>query len=174
MSALRVAVAPNFHLPGAPTERMLVADEAGGRCPVEGEQPADSAGGVVLLFALPDHLRSSFWAMMEQAEARRDFAAFAAEVGRLLTFKQLPPPAGAVFELVLHGQAGAIEPSNLWAVVNLGEDPVAVGLPGLRLRLEPGEGSLLPEIVTARVLPPEGEALDVLLVVRRPSSGPSA
>ena len=46
MSAgLQVAVAPNFHLPGAPAERVLVAD------PAEGERPAEPPGGLVLLFA---------------------------------------------------------------------------------------------------------------------------
>jgi hypothetical protein len=169
---LQVAVAPNFHLPGAAAGRVLVAGEAGWRSPSEGERPAEPPGGLVLLFALPGHLRASFWGMMGRAEAGRDFDAFAAEVGRFLTFKQLPPPGRAVFELVLHGAGGAVEPRDLWAVVNLGEDPVVVGLPGLRLRLGPGEGCLLPEDVAAEALPPEGEVPDVLLVVRRPARGP--
>src|SRR5215831_2538378 len=106
-----VAVAPNFHLPDAPGGRLLVADGAGWRPPSEAERAAlllpgaapGPPGGPVLLFALPGHLRSSFWAMLERGEAPTGFDAFAAEVGRFLAFKQLPPPEGAAFELVLHG-----------------------------------------------------------------------
>jgi hypothetical protein len=155
---VRVAVAPNFHLPGAAAERVLDA----------GAAPADPTGGLVLLFAVPGHLRASFWDMMDRAEAGQGFDGFAAEVGRFLAFKQLPPPERAVFELVLHGPGGGFEGRDLWAVVNLGEESVVVGLPGLRLRLGPGEGCVLPEGVAAEVLPPEGEVPDVLLAVRRP------
>jgi hypothetical protein len=106
--------------------------------------------------------------MLEQPERSKGFDALATEVGRFLTFKELPPPEHAVFEFVLNGTAGKIEPHGLWAVINLGDDPVVVGLPGLRLRLEGGEGSWLPKDIAAEVIPPEGEAPDVLLLVRLP------
>lgn len=167
---LPVAVAPNFHLPDAPGGRLLVADGAGWRPSPEGEQSALVAPvEPVLLFVLPGHLRSAFWAMLDQGGAAAEFDAFALEVGRFLAFKQLPPPERAVFELALHGAGGKVEPGGLWAVVNLGDDPVVVGMPGLRLRLGAGEGCRLPEEVAAEVLAPEGETPDVLLLVRRPA-----
>src|SRR5262249_20365864 len=128
----------------------------------------------VLLFVLPGHLRSSFWGMLEQGGAAGGFEAFASEVGRFLAFKELPPPERAVFELVLHGAGGKVEPRGLWAGVNLGEDPVLVGGPGLRVRLGAGEGGRLPEEVAAEVLPPKGDTPDVLLLVRRPAWEPEA
>jgi hypothetical protein len=177
-----VVVAPNFHLPEAPAGRLLVADGAGWRPPSEDERSAlalrsatpDAQSGQVLLFALPGHLRAYFWGMLEQGEAAAGFDAFASEVGRFLAFKQLPPPEGAVFELVLQRAEGKVEPCGLWAVVNLGDDPVVVGVPGLRLRLGAGEGSRLPEDVAAEVIPPEGDASGVLLLVRRPEPRPKA
>ncbi len=166
-----VAVAPNFHLPESPAGRVLVADGAGWRPLAEGEQSAlVLPSGPVLLFALPGHIRASFWAMLEQGKEAGGFDAFAVEVGRFLSFKQLPPPERAVFELVLHGAGGMVEPRGLWAVVNLGEDPVLIGVPGLRVRLGAGEGSRLPEEVAVEVIPPEGDAPDVLLLVRRPEA----
>jgi hypothetical protein len=182
IASLPVVVAPNFHLPDAPAGRLLLADGLGWRSPTDDERSVivsqsvmpDQLSSLVLLFALPEHLRTSFWTMLEQAGTGGNFDAFASEVGRLLTFKQLPPPERAVFELVLNGAGGKVEPQGLWAVVNLGEDAVVVGVPGLRVRLEAGEGARLPEAVTADVLPPEGEMPDVLLLVRLPSRGPQA
>jgi hypothetical protein len=168
-----VAVAPNFHLPDAPAGRLLVADGAGWRPLSEAERsapvPPGAGGESVLLFALPGYLRSSFWELLEQGGASEHFDAFASDVGRFLVFKQLPPPEGAVFEFVLHAADGKVEPRGLWAVVNLGDDPVVIGLPGLRVRLGAGEGGRLPEEVAAEVIPPEGDAPDVLLLVRRPA-----
>jgi hypothetical protein len=160
---------------------LLVADGGGWRPPSEGERAAIAPdvigaerGGMALLFALPLHLRSSFWAMLERDGTGGDFAAFASDVGRFLTFKQLPPPSQAVVELVLQAAGGAIEPHGLWAVINMGDGAVAVGLPGLRVRLGAGEGCRLPEGVAAEVLAAAGEEPDVLLVVRRPAPGPGA
>jgi hypothetical protein len=176
-----VTVAPNFHLPDAPAGRLLVADGAGWRPLSEHERSAllslsaapDPLKARVLLFALPGHLRSSFWEMLEQGGAAAGFDACASEVGRFLAFKQLAPPEGAVFELVLHGAGGRVEPGGLWAVVNLGDDPVVVGVPGLRVRLGAGEGCQLPEEASADIVPPGGDAPDALLVVRRPGRNPA-
>lgn len=179
---IRVAVAPNFYLPGAPSDRLLVADDAGWRLPSEGERTTIVPPGAsreplsdpVLLFKLPGHLRSSFWRMLEQGGTAEAFDAFSSDVGRFLVFKQLPPPEHAVFELVLNGAGGKVEPRGLWAVVNLGDDPIMVGLPGLRVRLGPGEGGRLPEEVAAEVIPPQGDTPDVLLLVCRPTRRPQA
>jgi hypothetical protein len=179
---ISVAVAPNFHLPDTPAGRLLVADAVGWRPPSVGELIAmvppgaapDPLSDSILLFALPGHLRSSFWGMLEHGGAVGDFDAFASDVGQFLTFKRLPPPEGAVFELVLHGAGGKVEPRGLWAVVNLGDDAVVIGVPGLRVCLGAGEGGRLPEEAAAEVIPPEGDARDVLLLVRRPVRGPEA
>jgi hypothetical protein len=112
--------------------------------------------------------------VLERGGAAEDFGAFAAEVGRFLAFKELPPPERAVFELVLRAAGGKVEPRDLWAVVNLDDDPVVVGLPGLRLRLGAGEGARFPEGVAAELLPSEGDTPDVLLLVRRSAHGPEA
>jgi hypothetical protein len=172
---IAVAVAPNFHLPDAPAGRLLVADGAGWRPPYGDECSAVIPGtDPVLLFALPGHLRSSLWEILDQGGAAGGFDTFAAEVARFLSFKQLAPPEHAVFQLVLNRAGGKVEPRDLWAVINLGDDPVIVGVPGLRLRLEAGEGGRLPEAVAAEVIPPEGDAPDVLLLVRRPAQAPAA
>jgi hypothetical protein len=172
---IAVAVAPNFHLPGAPTGRLLVPDGPGWRPPSEDELsvivPRSATPNLILLFTLPGHFRSSFWGMLEQGRLDEGFDAFASEVVRFLAFKQLSPPERAVFELVLHAAGGKVEPHGLWAVINLGDDPVLVGVPGLRVRLEAGEGARLSEEIAAEVIPPEGDALDVLLLVRRPAPG---
>jgi hypothetical protein len=107
--------------------------------------------------------------MLEQGQGADRFDAFAAEVGRFLSFKQLPPPENAVFELVLLEARGKVDPHALWAVVNLADDPVTIEVPALRLRLQPGEGSCLPQQVVAAVVPPEGDTPHVLLMVRRPA-----
>src|SRR5262249_10813032 len=109
------------------------------------------------------------WGMMEQGNLNEDFDAFASEIVRFLAFKHLPPPEHGFFELVLHAAGGKVEPHGLWAVVNLGDDPVVVGVPGLRVRLEAGEGAQPPGEVAAEVIPPGRDAPDVLLLVRRPA-----
>jgi hypothetical protein len=173
-----VTLAPNFQLPEPPAGRVLIADGMGWRPAPDNEcaamvtpsVPAGSRRSPVLLFAVPGHLRTSFWRMLEHAGTAEEFDSFAGEVARFLAFKQLPTPVGAVFELVLHGPGGNIDPAGVWAVINLGEDPVAVGVPGRRVRLGPGEGSQLPEEIAADVIPPERDAPAVLLLVRRPAA----
>jgi hypothetical protein len=168
-----VAVAPNFHLPDALADHLLLADGAGSSTMPQSATP-DSLTTSVLLFVLPEHLRSALWGILEQGGEAEDFDNVASEVGRFLAFKQLPPPERAVLELVLNGSGGKVEPRGLWAVINLGDDPVVFGVPGLRVRLGAGEGARLPEALAAEVIPPEGDAPDVLLLVRRPARGPEA
>jgi hypothetical protein len=175
-TSIPVAVAPNFHLRNAPAGRVLLADGTSWRPMSKGERSAvatqsatqDERNDLILLFALPGHLRSGFWYMLEHGETAAGFEAFAAEVGQFLAFKQLPPPERAAVELVLHGAAGTVDPHCLWAIINLGDAPVLVAVPGLRVCLESGEGARLPQAVTAEIVPPDGDAPHVLLLVRQP------
>lgn len=166
MTAPPPVVAPNFRLPEPAGGRVLVPEGAGWRPLAE---PLAGTGAPSLLFALPGHLRSSFWEMLQQV-GMEGFNGFAAEVSKFLAFKQLAPPAQAAFELVLHGADGNLDPRDLWAVVNLGDDAVLVELPGVRVRLCAGEGLQVPRELTANVVPPEGDETepDVLLLIRRP------
>jgi hypothetical protein len=170
----QVAVAPHFHLPGALADQLLVADAGGWRAPAEDDLAAlvpttvarEALDGLALLFVLPNHLRSSFWSMLEQSS---DFDAFATELASFLTFKQLLLPERAVIESVLHARGGVFDARDVWAVVNMGDEPVSVGLPGVRLRLGAGEGCRMPAGIESEVQPPSGDVPDVLLLVRRPS-----
>ena len=61
------------------------------------------------LFALPRHLQSTFWEMLEQAQEAgsphlEGFDGFVREVGRFLDFKGLAVPQGAVFDVLLNRQ----------------------------------------------------------------------
>jgi hypothetical protein len=168
-----VAVAPNFHL-DSPADRLLVVDGSGWRALTDAEHAAHLAlqatpiepNSRVLLFTIPARLRTACWAVLEQKEGDTGFDGVAAEIGKFLRFKQLPPPERALFELVLHGPAGKTEPGDLWAIVNLGDDPVLIGLPELRVRLGTAEGCRLPEGLQVTVVPPDGETPHLLLVMR--------
>jgi hypothetical protein len=176
MSApLSVAVAPNFHLHGALADRLLIADGAGWRPPCDSERSMfvpqsalPDASDAILLFTLPGHLLSFFWGMLKRGVLAEDFDTITSEVARFLTFKQLPPPERAIFELVLHGAGANVEQRSPWAVMNLGDDPILVGLRGLRLRLGSGEGIRLSEEIETEFVPPDGDAPDVLLLVSPP------
>jgi len=171
-----LCLAPHFHLPGAWTDRLLVPEGDAWRAPNEAELAAivreprtrEELAGCVCLFAIPAHLRSSFWSMLSRqaAEGDGDFVAFAEEVARFLAFKQTSPPAGAAFELVLRLAGGAFDGSGVWGVVNLADEPAFVAVAGLRLRLGQGEGCRVPPGTDLDVLPPEGEEPGMLLIVR--------
>ncbi len=168
----RLAVAPNFHLPGTVAERLLDTD--GPLSDVVSPNPTlDELSGLVLIFVLPARLRATFWAMLEQPApdgTGDDFDALAAETARFLAFKQLPPPQRGLFELVLQRPAAPFEARSLWGVVNLGDESVVVALPGLRLRLDASEGCRLPDGMTVEGLSPAGDDPAVLLVMRRETS----
>lgn len=177
---LPVIVAPNFHLPGGPGERLRVPAEIGWRSLTDVEQAKivgpDQARGdrsrSIQLFTLPKHLSSPFWELLEQPDRVGVFDAAAAAVGKFLTFKQLSPPECARFELVLHGEGGFIEPRGLWGVVNLGDEKVVVDLATLRLILGAGEGCQLPEQIRAEIIPPLDKLPAMLLLVRTPQDRP--
>jgi hypothetical protein len=209
----RLVVAPHFH-PSADWPRRLslgagVEQTADGLLPRPPWRPAgaDELALLVLdpaqptareelsdclcLFVVPGHLRSAFWDLLasphEQGEISPDgYSAFVNEIGRFLAFKQLPAPAGAVFDLVVNqpGQMTALADSSLWGLINLGEDTASVvfvnileseipgpDYPPVRLHLAPGEGVRLPVGVLLASGTSEPQQPDVLLLIRLPGDG---
>src|SRR5262249_13727234 len=144
--------------------------------------------GCVCLFVVPAHLRSGFWDLLAQAREQGanfadGFSAFAVEVANFLAFKQLPLPAGAVFELVVNrpGQPAPLAASPPWGLINLGEDAASVVVldapagdgpaaeyPPVRLQLGPGEGARIPAGLLLGGGRAEGEQPEVLLLIRLP------
>jgi hypothetical protein len=208
----RLVVAPNFHLGADWSQRLSVGagveQTSEGLFPRPPWRPAhddeltllvlDPAGptarqelpSCLCLFVVPGHLRSTFWDLLaraqEQGEISADgFSAFVAEIGRFLAFKQLPAPAGAVFDLVVNrsGQVEALAASSLWGLINLGEDAESVvfvnlpqseipgpDYPPVRFYLAPGEGVRLPAGVLLGSDVVEAEQAEVLLLIRLPDS----
>jgi len=166
------AIAPNFQSDGGWTDRLLVAEGDGWRAPRDDELAALVAEtprteGTNCLFVIPGHLRARFWAMLseEAAEGTGDFVDFADEMRQFLAFKDLPPPADAVFELLVQGAGGEVDTAGLWSLINFGDEPVLLAWPAVRLRLNPGEGCLLDAGFPPGVVPPAEEPT-VLLAIR--------
>jgi hypothetical protein len=144
--------------------------------------------GCLCLFVVPVHLRSTFWDLLAQAQENGEisldgFGAFTAEVARFLAFKELPLPAGAVFELVLNraGQPPSLPASSLWGLINLGEDAASVvvlNVPGhdggcldyppVRFQFQPGEGARIPAGVLLGSDGLDREQPEVLLLIGLP------
>ena len=204
----RLAIAPNFHLRLTWTARLLIVDgtRIGEPClpwrePTAAELallvldeagPRDALRDCLCLFQIPAHLRSAFWAILEQfGELPPDRAErFFLEVGEFLDFKNLPVPPRAVWE-VTAGKLGSDESSALpiWGAINLGDEPTAIvfvnlsadetralslesgpdggSYPCVQIQLEPGEGYRLPVGgVPMIALPSDEQQLDVMLVIR--------
>jgi hypothetical protein len=166
------AIAPNFQSSGGWADRLLVAEGDGWRAPRADElaalvAEASRTDGAACLFVIPGHLRAKFWAMLseEATEGTGDFLGFADEMRQFLTFKELPPPADAVFELLVQDAGGEVDTARLWALVNFGDEPLLLAWPGIRLRLDPGEGCRLDAAVLPGVVPPAEEA-NVVLAIR--------
>jgi hypothetical protein len=173
------AIAPNFQCNGTWIDRLLVAEGDGWRAPRETElagltleSPTEDAAACSCLFSIPAHLRSRFWAVLTEqaATGAGDFVAFANDVSQFLAFKGLPPPESAVLELLVQDVSGSVEAADLWALVNLGEEPVVLAWPDLRLRLSPGEGCRITASWPPDVVPPS-EDPNVLLAIRSHSAG---
>src|SRR4051812_24038201 len=165
------AIAPDFHLPGGCSDRLLVADGGDWRAPREEEVASLVAAAprpdVVLLFTVPAHMRATFWEMLgeEATEGTGDFVTFAADLRQFLAFKELPPSADAVFDLVVQDVGGAIDAAGLWGLVNFGDQPLLLDWPDVRLRLGTGEGCR----VGAGLLPNVGAPADepnVMVAIR--------
>jgi hypothetical protein len=93
---------PPWRAPTAAELAMLVPD----RAPAQ----RDDLEGCLCLFALPQHLQTTWWGLLERARLGETtqlggFNAFVGEVASLLAFKELPVPDGATFDLVA-SQAG--------------------------------------------------------------------
>jgi hypothetical protein len=171
------AIAPNFQSSGGWTDRLLVAEGDGWRAPREDELAAlvveaPRTDGTACLFVIPGHLRAKFWAMLgqEAAEGTGDFVRFADEMRQFLAFKELPPPADAVFELLVQDVDGEVDTARLWSLVNFSDEPLLLAWPGVRLRLSPGGGCRLDAGFPPGVVPPVEEP-NVLLAIR---TGPEA
>ena len=166
------AIAANFQIGGGWMDRLLVTEGDGWRAPREDELAAlvaetPHADGVACLFVIPGHLRAKFWTMLDQeaAEGSGDFVSFAGEMRQFLAFKELPPPADAVFELLVQDVGGEVDTARLWSLVNFGDEPLLLAWPGVRLRLGPGGGCLLDAGFPPGVVPPAEEP-NALLAIR--------
>ncbi|HWV41226.1 hypothetical protein [Pseudorhodoplanes sp.] len=168
------AIAPNFHCKGSWSDRLLVQGSDGWRAPNGEElaalttQPPADDGSCIFLFSVPMHLRSRFWAMLneEAAEGQGDFISFSDDVAAFLTFKDFAPPADAVCELLVQDAAGQVATADMWGLINFGEEPVQLAFADLQLRLDAGEGCRLIANAPADVVPPAGEELNVLYAIR--------
>ena len=143
------------------------------------------------LLVVPAHLRAAFWDLLARAPEpgavpAEDFAAFVAETARFLGFKQLPVPAGAVFDLVVTrpGSATCLATAALWGLINLGEDAASVVFlnvpakeipaaddPPVHLQLAPGEGVRIPAGILLGTDGIRRDQPDVLLLIRLPGAG---
>jgi len=214
LPGVRFAVAPNFHLDIDWAGRVSIGASVvrtAGRpvaCPPWRSASAEEVAALVLdptqpgardelpnclcLFAVPAHLRSAFWDLLAQAREHGavspdGFSAFAADVASFLAFKQLPVPAGAVFELVVSGpgQEALLAGSPLWGLINLGEDAawlVCLNVPAddsaaphslsVRLQLQPGEGARIPAGMPLGSDGLQREQPEVWLLIRLPGGTP--
>jgi hypothetical protein len=88
---------PPWRAPTAAELAALVPD----RAPAE----RDDLDGCLCLFALPQHLQTMWWELLDRARSAgttrlEGFDDFVREVASLLAFKELPVPEGASFDLV--------------------------------------------------------------------------
>jgi hypothetical protein len=212
LSGIRLVVAPHFHLaldePGRLSLGARVEQTAQGPVARSPWRPAsadelvalvldptrpitrEELPGCLCLFVVPAHLRAAFWDLLARAPEpgavpAEDFAAFVAETARFLGFKQLPVPAGAVFDLVVTrpGSATCLAAGALWGLINLGEDAASVvflnvpvgevpvgDYPPVRLQLGPGEGVRIPAGILLGTDGFERDQSDVLLLIRLPGA----
>jgi len=213
LPGVRLVVAPHFHLaldgPGRLSLGARVEQTAEGPVarppwrPVSADELAvllldptrpitrEELPGCLCLFVVPVHLRSGFWDLLARAPEpgavpAEGFGAFVAETAQFLAFKQLPVPAGAVFDLVVtrSGPATGLAAAALWGLINLGEDGASVvflnvpageipaaDYPPVRLQLGPGEGVRIPAGILLSTDGYEWDQPDVLLLIRLPGAG---
>jgi len=84
------------------------------------------------LFQLPQHLLLAWLRLLERAQQAglsrlEGFDAFVVDVARFLTFKELPAPQGAIFDLLV-SQPGlrSIGWPRLWGAINLGDEATSL------------------------------------------------
>ena len=175
---LSFAIAPNFQCKGSWIDRLLVAEDGGWRAPRDDElasltqeEASEDRGACSFLFSVPNHMRTRFWAMLDEeaAAGTGNFVEFSDDLAGFLTFKGLSPPTASVCELVVQDANGKVSTDDIWALINFGEETVLLAWPQqLQLRLVPGEGcrivGLPPDVVT-----PRKDELNLLLVIRQAS-----
>jgi hypothetical protein len=213
LPGFRLVVAPHFHLaidwPGRLALGARVEPTAQGPVARPPWRPAgadelavlllDPTGptaraelpGCLCLLVLPAHLRAAFWDLLARAPEpgavpAEGFDAFAAQTAQFLAFKELPVPAGAVFDLVVTrpGPAIRLTAAPLWGLINLGEDAASVvflnvpagampaaDYPPVRLQLGPGEGVRVPAGILLGTDGSERDQPDVWLLIRLPGAG---
>jgi len=172
---LSFAVAPNFQCKGSWTDRLLVAEGDGWRAPHEDEvnsltsdRSSEHDAARSRLFSIPAHIRNRFWTMLDEeaADEAGDFVQFSDDLAQFLTFKDLAPPRESVFELLVQDASGTVSTSDVWALINFGEEPVLLTWPQLRLRLNPGEGCQITSGLPPNVVPPTNDELNVFVAIR--------
>lgn len=104
----------------------------------EAPPPTESAPDAVQLFQIPEHLRETWWGLLDEVAATggplRGFDVFAAQVNEFLAFKRLDAPANARMEAVVTaagersirrsadgrpaGLAPTVAPWASWPIVN--------------------------------------------------------
>ena len=171
---LSFAIAPHFSVKGSWSDRLLVAADDGWRPPLEEElagltTPSGDESVCFRLFSVPMHIRSRFWAMLnDEATAETgDFEYFSDDLADFLDFKDMAPPKEAVCELVVQDAAGKVTTGDIWALINFGEEPVVLAWPRQQLRLNPGEGCRCAPQWAADVQPPPADELNALFVIRQ-------
>jgi hypothetical protein len=173
---LSFAIAPNFQCKGSWMERLLVAEGDGWRAPRDDElasltstQPSEDDAACSLLFAIPAHMRTRFWSMLDEeaATGTGDFVEFSDDLAQFLTFKNLSPPKDAVCELLAQDASGKVSTGDLWALINFGEEPILLAWPQLRLRLVPGEGCRMTVELPPDVVPPVKDELNAFIAIRQ-------
>jgi hypothetical protein len=171
------AVAPNFQCKGSWVDRLLVAEGAGWRAPDASElvsltQTPEDAAACATLFSVPMHVRTRFWAMLDEeaAEGSGDFVSFSDDLAQFLTFKDLPPPKDSVCELLVQDARGKVTTGDVWALINFGEEPLLLAWPKLQLRLNPGEGFQTAAGSPPDVVPPANDEFNALVAIRLTSA----
>lgn len=168
-------IAPNFQCKGSWADRLLVAEGDGWRAPHDDEvvsltvkEPSEDGAVSACLFTIPAHMSTRFWAMLQdEAEAGEgDFVAFSDDLANFLTFKDMPPPNDSVCELLIQDASGNLSTTDVWALINVGEEPVLLAWPQLQLRLVPGEGCRLAAGLPPNILQPAKDELNVLFAIR--------
>jgi len=169
------AIAPNFQCKGSWTDRLLLAEGDGWRAPHDDEvvgltanEPSGDGAAVSSLFAVPVHMRTRFWAVLDEeaAAGTGDFVSFSGDFAEFLTFKNLPPPKDSVYELLVQDADGQVSADDVWALINFGDEPVLLAWPQLQLRLAPGEGCRMAAGLPPDVLRPVKDELNVLFAIR--------
>jgi hypothetical protein len=137
----------------------------------------------VCVFAVPEHLRSSWWDRVAAAgDGPPDLAPFARAFSDFAQFKKMPLPARCSFDLVVTPPGRPAATGPFVAGVNLGDERTSLILlnrpptlrffvdfpryPLVRLDLGPGEGVRLPPDGVVLERCPSDKDVDVWLAIR--------